>query len=149
MPACADYRIAESHVKLGQPETGLGIVPGWSGTQRLTRRFGVQAVRRMTLFGEVFTAEEALDLGIVDRVVARGTGHEAAVPLAETLGARGRRATELSKMMINAAEGEERERVIDVLAGAAAAAAPELQEGVSAFREKRPPDFTGKLKNEK
>ena len=44
LAACADYRIAEAHVKIGLPETGLGIIPGWSGTQRCTRRFGAQAV---------------------------------------------------------------------------------------------------------
>ena len=45
LAACADLRIAEAHVKIGQPETGLGIIPGWSGTQRTVRRFGPQLVR--------------------------------------------------------------------------------------------------------
>ena len=72
LAATADFRIAEAHVKLGSPETGLGIIPGWSGTQRTVRRFGSQTVRRMALLGEIFTAEEALQLGIVDRVVAKG-----------------------------------------------------------------------------
>jgi enoyl-CoA hydratase/carnithine racemase len=40
LAACADLRIAEAQVKIGQPETGLGIIPGWSGTQRAVRRFG-------------------------------------------------------------------------------------------------------------
>ena len=70
--ACADYRIAEEHVKFGQPESGLGIIPGWSGTQRASRRFGSQIVRRMALFGEVFTAKQALALGVVDRRRAIG-----------------------------------------------------------------------------
>ena len=53
LAATADFRIAEQHIKLGQPETGLGIIPGWSGTQRMVRRFGAQIVRRMALAGEV------------------------------------------------------------------------------------------------
>ena len=65
---------AESHVKLGQPETSLGIIPGWSGTQRAVRRFGSSSVKRMALFGKTFTADEALQLGIVDRVVDKGQG---------------------------------------------------------------------------
>ena len=60
LAACADFRIAEEHVRIGVPETGLGMVPGWSGTQRAVRRFGAQVVRRMASCGEIFTAEEAL-----------------------------------------------------------------------------------------
>lgn len=143
LAACADLRIAEAQVKIGQPETGLGIIPGWSGTQRAVRRFGAQAVRRMALMGEVFSAEDALHLGIVDQVVATGAGHSAAEAVAERLRARSPRATELTKMMINAAEGEERERVIEALAGTLAAASPDLAEGLAAFREKRKPQFSG------
>lgn len=141
LAACADYRVAESQVKIGQPETGLGIIPGWSGTQRAVRRFGAQAVRRMALFGEVFTAEQALALGLVDRVVPGGEGMAAAEDLAQAVLARGPRATELAKMMINAAEGEERERIVESLAGALAAGSADLAEGLAAFREKRPAKF--------
>jgi enoyl-CoA hydratase/carnithine racemase len=141
LAACADYRIAESHIKIGQPETGLGVIPGWSGTQRAVRRFGAQIVRRMAIFGEVFSAEEALAHGLVDQVVASGEGMKAAEGMAKSVLARGPRATELAKMMINAAEGEERERVIESLAGALAAGSSDLAEGIAAFREKRPPNF--------
>ena len=140
--ACADLRIAEKHIKLGQPETGLGIIPGWSGTQRAVRRFGAQMVRRMALFGEVFTADEALAHGLVDQVVESGTAMQAAENVAQAVLQRGPRATELTKMMIGAAEGEERERVIESLAGALAAGSDELAEGLAAFREKRKPDFS-------
>ena len=143
LAACADYRIAEAHVKLGQPETGLGIIPGWSGTQRAVRRFGPQVVRRMALMGEVFTAEEARALGLVDRVVPTGAGMAEAEALARGIMARGARATELTKMLINAAEGEETERVLEALAGAVAAASDELKEGLDAFRAKRQPVFGG------
>jgi enoyl-CoA hydratase/carnithine racemase len=143
LAACADLRIAEDHVRIGLPETGLGIIPGWSGTQRAVRRFGAQAIRRMALMGEVFTADQALALGLVDTVVARGQGSAAAAEVVERLRARSPRATELTKMMVNAAEGEERERVIEALAGAIAAASPDLATGLAAFRDKRKPDFGG------
>jgi len=141
LAACADLRIAEAHVKIGLPEAGLGIIPGWSGTQRASRRFGAGLVRRMALFGEVFSAEEALALGLVDRVVATGEGAAAAQDAAARVLQRSPRATELTKMLINAAEGEESERVVEALAGAVAASSADLTEGLAAYRQKRPARF--------
>lgn len=141
LAACADIRIAEAHVKIGQPESGLGVIPGWSGTQRAVRRFGAQAVRRMALAGEIFTAEEARALGIVDHVVATGEGMAAARECAARIAARGPLATEVTKMLVNMAEGEERERVAEALAGIVAARSEDLREGVAAFRSKRPARF--------
>lgn len=141
LAACADYRIAEAHAKIGQPETGLGIIPGWSGTQRATRRFGAQAVRRMAIFGETLTAKEARELGIVDEVVESGQGLARAMEVAEKVCSRAPLATEMTKMLVNAAEAEETERVFDCLAGMAAAQSKELQAGLAAFRERRPPKF--------
>jgi enoyl-CoA hydratase len=143
LAACADLRIAENHVRIGQPESGLGIIPGWSGTQRAVRRFGPQVVRRMALMGEVFDADQALALGIVDQVVAKGQGLATAEVVADRLRARSPRATEIAKMLINAAEGEERDRVLESLAGAIAAGSADLAEGLLAFREKRKPRFDG------
>ena len=143
LAACADYRIAEAQTRFGLPEAGLGIIPGWSGTQRAVRRFGAQPVRRMAVLGEVFSAEEALGLGVVDKVVPRGKAMVESEAMAEAICNRGPRATELAKMMVNAAEGEERERVIEAMAGTIAAASDELAEGLAAFREKRKPDFGG------
>lgn len=141
LAACADYRIAEAQVRFGQPETGLGIIAGWSGTQRVVRRFGAGIVRRMALFGDVLTAQEALAAGLADRVVDEGASLAAGMDLARAVLSRGPLATELTKMLINAAEGEERERVLESLAGRIAAASDEQREGVAAFREKRAPDF--------
>lgn len=141
LAACADLRIAEAHVKIGLPETGLGIIPGWSGTQRVSRRFGAQLVRRMALFAEVFTSDEALALGIVDQVVATGAGMAAAQVVVERVLARSPLATDLTKMLINAVEGEEQGRVGEILAGALAAGSTDLAEGLAAFRDKRKPQF--------
>lgn len=141
LAACADLRIAEAHVKLGQPESGLGIIPGWSGTQRAVRRFGAQLVRRMAIFGEVFSADEALMLGLVDQVVPTGSGMAAAEVVAARLKDRSPRATEITKMLVNAADGEDPDRVLEALAGAIAAGSADLQEGLAAFREKRKPHF--------
>ncbi|RRH93298.1 enoyl-CoA hydratase/isomerase family protein [Mesorhizobium tamadayense] len=141
LAACADLRIAEQHVRIALPETGLGIIPGWSGTQRAARRFGAQLVRRMALFGEVFDTGQALGLGIVDHVTEGGAGMTAARQIAERVCGRAPLATELTKMLVNAAEGEESERILEAMAGIAAARSPDLQEGLAAFREKRPARF--------
>ena len=144
LAACADLRIAETQIRIGQPESGLGIIPGWSGTQRAVRRFGAQAVRRMAVMGEVFSAEEAERIGIVDHVVPTGDATRTAEEMAANVLQRGPRATELAKMMVNASEGEERERVIEALAGTIAAGSDDLAIGLAAFREKRKPDFGDK-----
>ena len=140
--ATADFRIAEEHVRLGSPETGLGIIPGWSGTQRMVRRFGPQIVRRMALRGEIFNAAEGLKAGLVDDVVPRGKSLEVAQSLANRIDERGAAATEMTKALINSAEGEESERPLEAIAGALAASTDELKEGIAAFRGKRKPNFS-------
>jgi enoyl-CoA hydratase len=144
LAACADLRIAEEHVKIGLPEPGLGVIPGWSGTQRTVRRFGSQIVRRIALFGEMLEPTDALKHGVVDYVTPTGQGMAKARSLAERVLARAPVATELCKMLINAAEGEERERPIEAIAGMAAAQTADIKEGVTAFHEKRKPIFTGR-----
>jgi enoyl-CoA hydratase/carnithine racemase len=141
LAACADVRVAEEQIKIALPETGLGVVPGWSGTQRTVRRFGAQAVRRLALLGEVFSAQDALDVGVVDYLVPAGKALEISFELAERASQRAPRATEIAKLMIGIAEGEEGRNAVDSLASVAVFGTDELAEGVGAFREKRKPDF--------
>lgn len=141
LAVAADFRIAEEHVKLGQPEAGLGIIAGWSGTQRAVRRFGAQAVRRMALGGEIFTAEQGLALALVDKVVPRGEALTAARQMAQQIAQRSPQATRLTKLLINMSEGEEREAAAEALAGYIAASGPDLATGLEAFRNRRKPEF--------
>lgn len=139
----ADIRIAEEHIRIGLPETGLGMVPGWSGTQRLVKRFGAQPVRRMALCGEIFTAEQALSLGLVDRVTATGQALAAAKDMATGVAARGPAALEIVKLMIASANGEDNGTAVEALGSILAAKTGDLKEGVSAFKEKRAAQFKG------
>ncbi|MFF3908713.1 enoyl-CoA hydratase/isomerase family protein [Streptomyces sp. NPDC001848] len=67
---CADYRIAGENAKLGQPEILLGLIPGAGGTQRLARLIGPSKAKDLIFTGRQVKADEALALGLVDRVVA-------------------------------------------------------------------------------
>ncbi|TCL67258.1 enoyl-CoA hydratase/isomerase family protein [Rhizobium sp. BK251] len=143
LAAAADIRIAEAQVKIGLPETSLGMVPGWSGTQRLVRRFGAQIVRRMALGGEMFSAEEALRHGLIDSVVETGTVLSAARDYAARIAQRGPAAVEICKLMIASANGEDNGMAVEALGGILAAKTGDLREGVAAFGEKRSAQFKG------
>jgi len=144
LAAVADVRVAEPGVKLGLPESGIGMAPGWSGTQRLVRRFGASLVRQMALTGRMFTSEEGLAVGLVDEVTAAGGSLARARALAADIARRGPVAVQIVKSMINAAEGEDKDAPIEGLAGALTAMTEDLKEGVDAFRNKRAPLFTGR-----
>jgi enoyl-CoA hydratase len=143
LAAAADIRIAETQVKIGLPETGLGMVPGWSGTQRLVKRFGAQAVRRMVLGGEMFTAQEASALGLVDMVAETGTVLATARDYAERIAKRGPAALEICKLMIASANGEDNGSAVEALGSILAAKTGDMKEGVAAFAGKRPAEFKG------
>jgi len=139
----ADIRIAEEHIKIGLPEPGLGMVPGWSGTQRLVKRFGAQVVRRMALGGEIFTAEEACNLGVVDAVTPSGNAVAAAKDYAQRVAARGPAALEIVKLLVASANGEDNGTAVEALGSILAAKTGDLKEGVASFSEKRPAQFKG------
>jgi 3-hydroxypropionyl-coenzyme A dehydratase len=70
--AC-DIRIASSNAKIGQPEVTIGIPPGWGGTQRLMRLVGPSKAKEMTFTGKMIAADEALQIGLVNRVISLGS----------------------------------------------------------------------------
>ncbi|MGW7463273.1 enoyl-CoA hydratase/isomerase family protein [Streptomyces xantholiticus] len=75
---CADYRIAADNAKLGQPEILLGLIPGAGGTQRLSRLIGPSRAKDLIFTGRMVKAEEALTLGLVDRIVPAAEVYEQA-----------------------------------------------------------------------
>ncbi|MGE3364995.1 MAG: enoyl-CoA hydratase/isomerase family protein [Rhizobiaceae bacterium] len=144
LAATCDFRVAERHIKIGLPETSLGVIPGWSGTQRAVRRLGAQTVRRMALGGEVFVAPQAFELGLVDRLVDTGAGMTEATVWAEKIAVRAPLATEAAKMLINMAEGEETSHGAEALASGFVAMTSDLKTGAAAFSQKKSPVFERK-----
>lgn len=143
LAACADIRIADPRAKFGLPETSIGVVPGWSGTQRLVKRFGYPTVARMALGGDILTAAEAHGLGLVHAVAEEGKVMEAALRQAAKITARSPVANEIAKLMMLAADGEAAGAAIETLGSMLSAHSQDRAEGVDAFARKRTPNFKG------
>lgn len=99
--AC-DIRIASDNARFGQPEVGLGITPGFGGTQRLARLIGPGRAKYLIYSGEILRADEAYRFGIVDRVVPADTLQATAQKLAEKIRTNSTFAVSQSKKAINA-----------------------------------------------
>jgi len=141
LAAACDLRVMAPGASLALPEASIGIVPGWSGTQRLLRLFPEAVVKEMALFGHRVKAERALALGFAAAV--DDDPRAAAEALLERSVTLSPRAVEITKSMIHAATSEDRGAMIEALGSAAIAASADRDEGVKAFREKRKPEFTG------
>ena len=97
---CCDFRVAGDNAKLGQPEILLGIIPGAGGTQRLPRLVGLSRAKDLILSGRFVGADEALAMGLVDRVVAPESVYDEAVAWARQLARGPRLAMQAAKSAI-------------------------------------------------
>src|SRR5215218_2081503 len=143
--AC-DLIVASETAQFGQPETGVGVIPGAGGTQRLTRAVGKALAMDVILSGRFLSAREALDAGLVARVVAKEAWLDEARRVARAIAEKSPVAVRLAKAAVNRAHegslqlGVEYERQ----AFALALASEDGREGLAAFLEKRKPDFRGR-----
>ncbi|HBV89188.1 MAG TPA: enoyl-CoA hydratase [Desulfosporosinus sp.] len=143
--AC-DLRIASDNVKLGQPELTLGILPGAGGTQRLSRLVGLGKAKELIFTGEIIDASEALRIGLVNKVVSKGEALQAAKEMAHKILLKGPTAVCFAKEVINLGINTDLNTglYIERLAQTVLFSTEDRYEGLSAFLEKRSPDFKGR-----
>ncbi|HLT12118.1 MAG TPA: enoyl-CoA hydratase-related protein [Micromonosporaceae bacterium] len=144
--AC-DWRIASADAKLGQPEITIGVIPGAGGTQRLARLVGPARAKDLIMSGRFVGADEALAIGLVDKVVPAGESvYDAAVAMVTPYLNGPAQALRAAKLAVDA--GLE----MDLRSGlalesqlfASLFATEDRREGMTAFIEKRKPNFTGR-----
>jgi len=143
--ACS-LRTASTAARLGLPEVSLGIIPGYGGTQRLSRIAGPGVAREWVLTGDLFSAEEAHRVGIINRVFAPEELLEGTMKLVKTMLSRGPVALRLALEAIGRGgnmsqrEGE----IIECDMFGLASTTDDMREGMTAFIEKRRANFTGR-----
>lgn len=143
--AC-DFRIASEKAKFGQPEVGLGITPGFGGTQRLSKLVGKGMAKYLILTADTIGAEEALRIGLVEKVVAPEELMATCEAIAAKIASKAPIAVAMSKTCIN--KGYH----LDLYSGSALEAeafggcfgTEDQKEGMRAFLEKRPAAFQNK-----
>lgn len=144
--AC-DFVCASEDARFGQPEISLGLIPGFGGTQRLARLVGKARAKELCMTGRIITAQDAFAMGLATRVFPAEILMDETLKIARTIAEKGRVALRAVKHVID--NGLD----VDLKTGCALEAdafsicfaSPDQKEGTTAFLEKRPPKFTGKL----
>lgn len=143
--AC-DLRIASEKAKFAFPEIGLGIIPGGGGTQRLQKIVGQGIAKELLYFGDIFNAEKALQLQIVNKVVPSDELLPCALEWAERLAKKPQVALRMLKLAVNSGANVDLETglTIETACFGNAFATEDRKEGLSAFVEKRKPNYVGR-----
>jgi enoyl-CoA hydratase len=143
--AC-DLRLASSNAKIGQPEIDLGIIPGWGGSVRLARTTTLGFAKELIFTGRPVDAETALAHGLVNAVHEPGDLREKTLELCRGLEAKSPLALAYAKEAVNVAlQGPHRTNLeIEARLFAMLFSSEDQSEGMAAFAEKRPPEFTGR-----
>jgi enoyl-CoA hydratase len=143
--AC-DFRIAVENARVGQTEVNIGLIPGWGGTQRLTRLVGKTKAKELVFSGKMIDAKTAEQIGILNLVVPADKFREAVRQFALELTQKAPVAIKVAKALINKGAGMSLDAALALEREGfgVVASTEDLQEGVSAFTEKRKPVFKGK-----
>jgi enoyl-CoA hydratase len=144
--AC-DFVCASEDAKLGQPEINLGVIPGFGGTQRLARLVGKGRAKELCMTGRMIGADEAYKMGLVTRIFPADTLVVETLKIAQMLAGKGRVALRAIKHVIDNGLDVDLKNAcaMEVEAFSLCFASPDQKEGTTAFLEKRPPKFVGKL----
>jgi enoyl-CoA hydratase len=139
-----DFRIASSKARFGQPEVNLGLIPGYAGTQRLSRLVGMGDALYMLMTADMIGAEDALRIGLVQKVFEPETLMDETLKIAKNIASKGPKAIKKLKAIVRLGlamsqiEGEEMEaREFGTLFGEGS----EGKNGMTAFLEKRKPEW--------
>jgi enoyl-CoA hydratase/carnithine racemase len=141
--AC-DLRIASDDARFAFPEVTVGAVPGWAGSQRLPRVVGVGRAKQLVLLGQPIDAATAAAWGLVAEVRPPDRLQSRALELARRIAENAPTAVQAAKQLVDAAAGEGLAATLEALAAGVAAGTADAREGITAFREKRKPKFTGR-----
>ena len=143
--AC-DIRICNEYAKFGQLEINYGVMQGWAGSQRLVKVVGLGRAKDLVLTGRIIDAQEAMMMGLVSRVVPADRLMDEAMEIAKLLAGKAPVAMALAKEVVNAAAESSIPigGALEAMACAITFGTEDAREGVSAFLEKREPDFKGK-----
>ncbi|HVO85513.1 MAG TPA: enoyl-CoA hydratase-related protein [Candidatus Eisenbacteria bacterium] len=141
-----DIRIASESAKMGQTEVNIGLIPGWGGTQRLTRLVGPAKAKELVFSGKIIDAKTAEQLGIVNMVAPADKFRENVRQFALDLAAKAPVALKVAKALINKGADMSLDSALELEREGfgVVASTEDLQEGVKAFTEKRKATFKGK-----
>ena len=143
--AC-DFRICSEKSKFGQPEVGLGVTPGFGGTQRLPRIVGTGIAKQLLYTGDIINADEAMRVGLVNYIVPSEQLMGNVEKLARTIASRGQKSVRFCKIAVNEGMQTDIDRAMTVEADlfGLCFATEDQKEGMRAFVEKRKANFIGK-----
>jgi enoyl-CoA hydratase len=144
--AC-DFIYASENAKFGQPEINLGLIPGFGGTQRLPRLIGTNMAKELIYTGNMISAAEGSQMGLVNKVVAPESLLEEVMKVARTIAGKGKVSLRAAKQAINNGMNADLATglSIEIDAFAVSFSSPDAKEGTTAFLEKRKAEFSGKL----
>lgn len=140
---CCDIRIASEKAKFGQPEVGLGITPGFGGTQRLSRLVGLGKAKELIFTADIIKADEAMKIGLVNKVVDPAELMDESIKLANKIASKGQLAVRYSKTAINRGIETDLETgmIIEKELFALCFSTEDQKEAMSAFLEKREANY--------
>jgi enoyl-CoA hydratase len=141
-----DFIYASTKARFGQPEINLGILPGFGGTQRLSRIVGKSMAKEMILTGDIITAEEALRIGLVNKVVDPDKLMDEALAAARKIASKGAIAVRACKNCINHGLNTDLSNglFMERQAFGLLCSTEDQREGMKAFLDKRKPEFKDK-----
>ena len=142
-----DFIYASENAKFGLPEINLGLIPGFGGTQRLPRLIGKNLAKELIFTGKMISAAEALQIGLVNKVLPPDTLMEEVGKIATEIASKGQVSLRAAKQAINDGLNVDLATgcAIEIDSFALCFASPDAKEGTTAFLEKRKADFKGTL----